>query len=53
MTIIAKKKNREDVIFKLNGMSEDEAIKYARNWMRKNIRDRLGKRMWGWEFKVK
>lgn len=53
MTIFASKKNREDIIFKLDGMTEDEAIKYARNWMQKNVRNSLNKRMYGWTFKIK
>ncbi len=50
MKIIAQKKNNGRIIFDLPDKSESEAIKYARDSVRKTIRERLNKRLWGWTF---
>jgi len=54
MQIIATKKNTDSkIVFDLPDKNKSEAIKYARNSVRKTIKDNLKKRLRGWEFKVK
>ena len=53
MVIIAKKNNNRDIIFELPDKTEPEALKYAKDSIRKTIRQNFNKRMWGWKFKVK
>lgn len=45
--IIASKKNRENVIFNLPEMTEQEAIKHAKDHMRRTVKNNLKKRLWG------
>jgi len=54
MTIHAIKTNSDSkIVFDLPGMTEPEAIKYAKDSLRKTFWDNFKKRFWGWTFKVK
>ncbi len=53
MIIEATKNNTSKVIFDLPGMTEAEAIKYARESVRKTIKANLNKRPYGWKYKIK
>ena len=51
--IIAFKKEDEVVIFDLPDKEEKEAIKYAKNSVRKIVKQLKKKRIYGWKFKIK
>lgn len=54
MIILATKNSTNStIVFDLPGMTEKQAIKHARDSIRKTIWDRLKKRPWGWKFKIK